>query len=127
MKSYRAVLSPELSDAQTRRYVIIDTETGQVIDDSQGYGYKTIRKAYEGFSYRFQSQKKRAEQKKIRSSLNRVLLENPELESEIEELCYQKIPSGYLVSEEDIEIILMDLSIDLSDYGISISDLISCL
>ena len=28
------------------RYIIIDKETGEVLDDGQGYGYKTKRNAY---------------------------------------------------------------------------------
>ena len=34
------------------RYVIKDTESGSIVDDAQGYGYKTAQKAYAGWSYK---------------------------------------------------------------------------
>ena len=34
------------------RYIIIDKETGEVLDDAQGYGYKTKRNAYACFGYK---------------------------------------------------------------------------
>lgn len=33
------------------RYVIINSETGEVLDDAQGYGYRTPQKAYAAYSY----------------------------------------------------------------------------
>ena len=29
------------SETREKRYVIIDTESGEIVDDAQGYGYKT--------------------------------------------------------------------------------------
>ena len=34
------------------RYIIIDKETGEVLDDAQGYGYKTKRNAYACYGYK---------------------------------------------------------------------------
>lgn len=34
------------------RYCIVSTETGEVLDDAQGYGYKTAKKAYAGYAYK---------------------------------------------------------------------------
>ena len=34
------------------RYVIKDIESGIIVDDAQGYGYKTAQKAYAGWSYK---------------------------------------------------------------------------
>ena len=40
------------SETREKRYVIIDTESGEIVDDAQGYGYKTAQKAYAGWSYK---------------------------------------------------------------------------
>ena len=45
------------------RYVIVDTETGEVLDDAQGYGYKTPQKAYAAFGYKNRDKSKDAEKK----------------------------------------------------------------
>lgn len=35
-----------------KRYVIADTETGEILDDAQGYGYKTAQGAYKAYGYK---------------------------------------------------------------------------
>ncbi len=35
-----------------RRYVVVDKENGNVLDDAQGYGYKTTRNAYAAYAYK---------------------------------------------------------------------------
>ena len=51
-KSYKAVVSSKLSRGYERRWVIVDNETGKVLDDAQGYGYKSAQKAYAGYGYK---------------------------------------------------------------------------
>ncbi len=31
------------------RFIIVDSETGEVLDDAQGYGYKTIKGAFKAY------------------------------------------------------------------------------
>lgn len=37
------------------RFCIIDSETGEILDDAQGYGYKTAQKAYSAYAYKIRS------------------------------------------------------------------------
>ena len=39
-------------DRTEKRFCIVSTETGEILDDAQGYGYKTAQKAYAGFAYK---------------------------------------------------------------------------
>lgn len=39
-------------DTFEMRYCIVSTDTGEVLDDAQGYGYKTAQKAYAAFAYK---------------------------------------------------------------------------
>lgn len=41
------------------RYVMMDTETGEILDDAQGYGYKTPQKAYAAYNYKHGGGKKK--------------------------------------------------------------------
>ena len=34
------------------RYRIVDTDTGEILDDAQGYGYKTAQKAHAAWSFK---------------------------------------------------------------------------
>lgn len=74
MNPYMAVLDQELSQSTDRRYVIIDPITNEILDDSQGFGYKSIQKAYEGFEYRCQSKTERDRQIQIRNRISQLLL-----------------------------------------------------
>lgn len=54
-------------DTKEIRFCIISTETGEILDDAQGYGYKTAQKAYAAYSYKTRDKskdKEKAERKK---------------------------------------------------------------
>ena len=34
------------------RFVLVDTETGEIVDDAQGYGYKTASGAHKAYGYK---------------------------------------------------------------------------
>ena len=44
--------SESLSKEGEKRYIIIDKETGEVLDDAQGYGFRSRRKAYAAYTYK---------------------------------------------------------------------------
>lgn len=52
------------------RFRIVSVETGQILDDAQGYGYKTAQKAHAAYSYkargRSKDRGKQAKDRKIR-------------------------------------------------------------
>ena len=62
-KKYRAVVfkTPNNSDKSETRYVIKDTESGVIVDDAQGYGYKSAQKAYAGWAYKNRDRSKDTE------------------------------------------------------------------
>ena len=75
-KKYKAIaiyvtLAPKTeydSDRIEKRYVIADTESGEIVDDAQGYGYKTAQKAYAAWSYKSRDKskdKEKAEKERI--------------------------------------------------------------
>ena len=45
-------------DTTETRFCIVSTETGEVLDDAQGYGYKTAQKAYAAYSYKTRDKSK---------------------------------------------------------------------
>lgn len=54
---YHAVLSKRLSKPNDDRYLVLDRETGEILDDAQGYGYKSKLKAYKAYGYKLKRQK----------------------------------------------------------------------
>lgn len=51
MKNVIAVEDSSLSKKGKARYVIVYKDTGEILDNAQGYGYKTKPKAYAGYAY----------------------------------------------------------------------------
>jgi hypothetical protein len=62
-KKYRAVVfeASDNCDKSKIRYVIKDMETGMIVDDAQGYGYKSAQKAYAGWAYKSRDKSRDAE------------------------------------------------------------------
>jgi len=58
---YLVIESPKLSTEYEKRYIIIDKESGEILDDAQGYGYKTRQKAHAGYAYKTRDRTKDAE------------------------------------------------------------------
>lgn len=52
MAEITVVKSETLSDKYGDRYIVVDEETGEILDDAQGYGYRTPKKAYAALAWK---------------------------------------------------------------------------
>jgi len=75
------------------RYRIVSTETGDVLDDAQGWGYKTIQNAYSGYSYKAKSKAKKMEQVIKERKTKKWMKENKNF-VELMDACYFDIAKG---------------------------------
>lgn len=46
MNNYKVIRSKQLSKDYESRYIIIDAKTQEILDDANGYGYKSKENAY---------------------------------------------------------------------------------
>lgn len=60
MGNVKAIRSESLSKLYDYRYVIVDIDTGEILDDAQGYGYRTAQKAYAGYNYKIMPKSEKA-------------------------------------------------------------------
>lgn len=60
-RNVKVVESKTLSSRYDKRFVVVDEETGNVLDDAQGYGYKSKQKAMAAWSYKNRDKSKDAE------------------------------------------------------------------
>ena len=47
-----------LSTQFEKRFIVIDKNTGEILDNAQGYGYKTVRNAYAAYAYKTRDKSK---------------------------------------------------------------------
>lgn len=71
-----AIQDKDLSKGYDKRYVIVSKETGEVLDDAQGYGYKTPQKAYAAWAYKTRDRSKDAEKEAKRNNIRKWMKEH---------------------------------------------------
>jgi hypothetical protein len=59
MGGVRVVASAGVSSNFDKRYVVVDEATGEVVDDAQGYGYKSAQNAHRAHPYTSMPPKKK--------------------------------------------------------------------
>lgn len=90
-KTYKAVLSEELSKHNDKRYVIVDIESGAVLDNAQGHGYKSPQKAYACYAYKKRDKSKDKEKQEKENRIKNWLRENREFTSQLDSEAYWSI------------------------------------
>lgn len=58
MLNIAVVRSETLSSKYESRFVVINEDTGKILDDAQGYGYKTAQKAHAAWAYKTRDKSK---------------------------------------------------------------------
>ena len=62
-KNIAVVEDKNLSSQYDKRYVVIDKDTGEVLDNAQGYGYRSVQKAYAAYGYKTRDKSKDSEKR----------------------------------------------------------------
>ena len=70
-KRYKAIVFTSQMNSENVgiRYAIKDMESGEIVDDAQGYGYKSVQKAYAGWAYKNRGSDPRTLKERKRKSL----------------------------------------------------------
>ena len=61
-------------DTVSMRYFIVSCETGEILDDAQGYGYKTAQNAYKSYGYKNRDKSKDKEKRIRRKQIENWML-----------------------------------------------------
>lgn len=72
MEKVSYIVIPYIINKETR-YKIVSKETGEIIDDAQGYGYKTIGNAHRAYAYKTRDKSKDSEYKAKQKHIRRWL------------------------------------------------------
>lgn len=63
-------------DTYETRFCIVSTDTGEILDDAQGYGYKTAQKAYSAYAYKTRDKAKDKEKRAKKKHIQQWLKEH---------------------------------------------------
>lgn len=90
MKSnHKAVYADWLSDPWDKRYVILDTNTGEILDDAQGYGYRSPQKAYAAWAYKTRDKTKDAEKLAKKLHIQKWMKEHKDFVGMLEDYAFE--------------------------------------
>ena len=103
-----------------QRYVIVNKETGEIIDDAQGYGYRTIQGAYKAFKFKNLSSSEKSERNKKINAVKKWCKANKGLVNLLLELDFE-IYKGSLGEDEKFNVLFVTKV--LEQNGIRIEDL----
>ena len=104
----RVVVSSSLSEGYDRRYVVVDAATGEVIDDAQGYGYKTAPNAHRARAYKSMSPPKKQQRGAVKKGVRRWCEKHSESMADIERAMLYAMKDGEEFTESDVTALLKD-------------------
>lgn len=85
------------------RFVIIDEDTGEVVDDAQGYGYKTAQNAYRACGYKNRPKEKFDQDAKIERAVYRFCRNHGDIVKEIENEMFYAVKDGVPFTGKDVD------------------------
>jgi len=85
----KPVCSEQLSRGYDKRYVVVDTETGEILDDAQGYGFRTPQKAMACWAYKNRDKTKDKEYREKQDHIRQWLRHHKEFSRDMDEIAFE--------------------------------------
>lgn len=104
--------SANLSSEYDKRYVVVDKDSGQVLDDAQGYGYKSIQKAYAAYSYKTRDKSKDAEKRARKKHILSWLKEHEDFAGLMEAIAFDSVKCGEPFNAATVKQMLKENNLD---------------
>lgn len=108
MSAVRVVASASLSDGYGRRYVVIEADSGAILDDAQGYGYKSAQKAHRAYAYKSMSPDKRRQRVALERAVSVWCGKHPEFMRDVERSMFYALKDGDALTEKDVADLLAE-------------------
>lgn len=106
MADYIVAKSAELSKRYEARYVIVNEETGEILDDANGYGYRSIQAAHKGWAYKSKPKEEKDKMNKQHLIVMNWIKENKKIVNGLEDMYFYAFKDGIEVTNKDVEEII---------------------
>ncbi len=111
--SVKVVVSTSLSGNYDKRFVVVDEATGEVLDDAQGYGYKTAQNAHRARAYKSMPRKAKRQRDAAKRRVQRWCEQHPEVMQHIEQATFYAMKDGENVRVTDVRALLTEHGLEL--------------
>ncbi|WP_226360870.1 hypothetical protein [Pseudonocardia sp. ICBG1142] len=105
------VISTALSRGRDLRHVVVDVRSGEIVDDAQGYGYRSAQNAYRAHGYTSAPPKKKqraAAQRKVKD----WCVAHPAFMADVEKMALCALKDGESLARADVERLLADHGVE---------------
>ncbi len=89
-------------DTTEERYRVVSADTGEVLDDAQGYGYRTAQKAHAAYAYKTRDRSKDKERASKEKHIRKWMKQNQSFVQMMDELDFQ-IAKGSMGPDEKFD------------------------
>ncbi len=98
------------------RYAIKDMENGEIVDDAQGYGYKSAQKAYAGWAYKNRDKSRDAEKASKEIIISRWMKANKNFIRFLDTMAFE-IAKGSHEPEDKVDANFVRKALKENGYG----------
>lgn len=111
--SVKVVVSASLSSNYDKRYVVVDEAAGEVLDDAQGYGYKTAQNAHRAHAYKSMPPKAKRHRDAAERRVQSWCEQHPEVMQHLEQVTFYAMKDGEKVRVTDLRALLTEHGLEL--------------
>lgn len=94
-------------DSYKNKFIVIDKETGRILDDAQGYGYKTVRNAYACFAFKNMNKEQKKGYEKRKQEIDIWIKTHSKFMNELECEMIDAMKNNEQFTEKDIQQMLI--------------------
>jgi hypothetical protein len=113
MSGVRVIASAALSSNFDKRYVVVDEATGEIVDDAQGYGYKSAQNAHRAHAYKSMSPNKKRQRDAAKRQVQRWCAQHPQFMQHVEQSMFYALKDGQNFTEADVRAIVAEHGLEL--------------
>lgn len=117
-KEFLVVEDSALSSPWDRRYIVISKETGEVLDDAQGYGYKSKPKAYAAWAWKNRTQEQVETNKQVAKAIEKWTKANKSVVTDLENALFYA-----LKDREEFKLTVKNITKFFQEQGINVESL----
>jgi hypothetical protein len=123
-ENIKVIKSKELSEQFEPRFIVVNIETGEILDDANGYGYKTIQKAYAGYAYKSRSRQQVSEIKRKEAAIFKWLSEHKSFGDDMDTAAWNGLKDGEELCAKHVSAMLDEQG--YKDLPFTASELLRC-
>ena len=123
-ENIKVIKSKELSDQYEPRFIVVNTDTEEILDNANGYGYKTIQKAYAGYAYKSRSREQVTTIRHKEAIIFKWLTEHKQVGQELEEIAFYALKDGSQIKAKNVATLLTDKGFE--DLPFTAAELLRC-